>query len=81
MLEVRDNLQLATQHADLKKAKTEEDIKAVKTMFESTITGMEMTASVMDKVLKRFGVVQVDPTGDKFDPNCHEAIFMMPNPD
>ncbi len=42
---------------------------------------MDMTSSVMDKVLKRFGVVQVDPKGEKFDPNQHEAMFMMPNPE
>lgn len=40
-----------------------------------------MTSKVMDNVLKRFGVVQFSPLGEKFDPNIHEAVFMMPNPD
>lgn len=39
---------------------------------------MSMTSTVMDTVLKRFGVVQNDPKGEKFDPNQHEAIFTVP---
>lgn len=36
-----------------------------------------MTSHVMDSTLKRFGVVQFDPKGDKFDPNNHEGIFTI----
>jgi len=32
----------------------------------------------MDACLKRFGVVQSEPLGEKFDPNVHEAIFTLP---
>ena len=32
----------------------------------------------MDKTLKRFDVEQFEPLGEKFDPNLHEAVFMMP---
>lgn len=38
---------------------------------------MEMTSHVMDSTLKRFGVVQFDPKGDKFDPNIHDAVFVI----
>ena len=37
-----------------------------------------MTINVMDQTLERFDVVQFEPMGDKFDPNLHEAVFMMP---
>ena len=37
-----------------------------------------MTTDVMDKVLGKFKVVQVNPLGEKFDPNIHEAVFMIP---
>lgn len=40
-----------------------------------------MTTKTMDNVLKRFGVVQVEPMGEKFDPNVHEAVFMMQDPE
>ena len=40
-----------------------------------------MTTGVMDKVLKRFDVEQFDPMGEKFDPNIHEAVYMIPQHD
>ncbi len=41
---------------------------------------MDLTSHVMDATLKRFGVVQFDPKGEKFDPAIHEAVFMMNDP-
>ena len=40
-----------------------------------------MTTEVMDRTLKTFDVVQFDPLGEKFDPNLHEAVFMIPQHD
>ncbi len=39
-----------------------------------------MTKSELLKVLERHGVKQFDPTGEKFDPNLHEALYMAPIP-
>ena len=36
-----------------------------------------MTSHAFDNILKRYGVVQTDPMGEKFDPNIHEAVFML----
>lgn len=32
-------------------------------------------------VLKKNGVEELDPKGEKFDPNLHEAMAMIPNPE
>ena len=40
-----------------------------------------MTGQVMDKVLNKFGVVQFDPKGEKFNPNMHEAVFALQDPE
>ena len=53
----------------------------LKQKFESIVKGQEMTIDVMDKTLKRFDVEQFEPLGEKFDPNLHEAVFMMPEHD
>ena len=50
----------------------------MKTQFRNVVKGQEMTTEVMDKVLGKFDVVQFDPLGEKFDPNLHDAIFMIP---
>ena len=78
LLDVRDNLALALQHVDLEKLEENEDIESVKTLFKNLVKGQELTTTVMDKVLGKFDVIQFDPIGDKFDPNIHDAIFMIP---
>jgi len=32
-------------------------------------------------VLERFGIVEVDPEGEPFDPGLHEAMTMQPSAD
>jgi len=44
-------------------------------------TGVEMTHRLLLQTLFRYGVKPFDPTGDKFDPNRHEALFQAPMPD
>jgi molecular chaperone GrpE (heat shock protein) len=44
-------------------------------------TGIALTRDELQKTLKRFGVESFDPTGEKFDPNRHEAMYQVPIPD
>ena len=48
---------------------------------ESIREGVEMTFKQMLDVLQDFNVERVDPTGEKFDPQLHEAMTMIPSPD
>ena len=43
--------------------------------------GIEMTAKILIDVLKKNGLEELDPKGEKFDPNMHEALAMVPNPE
>ena len=52
--------------------------------FKETIVmkdGIELTAKMLVDILKKNGVEELDPKGEKFDPNLHEAIAMIPNPE
>ncbi len=42
--------------------------------------GIEMTSKILIDVLKKNGLEELDPKGEKFDPNMHEALAMVPNP-
>ncbi|KAG8762769.1 Mitochondrial matrix cochaperone, partial [Ceratobasidium sp. 428] len=42
--------------------------------------GVEMTQRSLLQSLAKYGVEQYDPTGEKFDPNFHEALYMAPVP-
>ena len=81
LLDVRDALGLAMEHVDLEATMESEDNELLKQKFESIVKGQQMTAGVMDRVLKQFDVVMFEPLGEKFDPNCHEAIFTIPEHD
>lgn len=77
LLEVRDNLQMAIDHA--KKSNIEEiaDLEECKTNFKNLFDGVSMTSTVFDKTMKRFKVEEFNPEGEKFNPSFHEAMFMV----
>lgn len=43
-------------------------------------TGVEMTQRLLLQTLFKYHVKPFDPTGDKFDPNRHEALYQAPLP-
>ena len=49
--------------------------------FKGLIEGIELTERDLLKTLERHGVKKLDPQGQKFDPNVHQAMFEIPNAD
>ena len=49
--------------------------------FKALIEGVELTERAMLAALERHGVKKLQPEGEKFDPNFHQAMFEIPNPD
>jgi molecular chaperone GrpE len=47
--------------------------------IESLIEGNEATLKLLGTVLRRFGIEELDPQGEPFDPNLHEAMTMQPS--
>ena len=47
--------------------------------LQTLIEGVEMTERSMLSALERHGVRQIEPIGQKFDPNFHQAMFEVPN--
>jgi len=41
--------------------------------------GVELTERELLKTLERHGVRKIDPQGEKFDPNLHQAMFEAPD--
>ncbi|KAK6528324.1 Mitochondrial matrix cochaperone [Arthrobotrys megalospora] len=46
--------------------------------FQNLYDGLKMTETVLMGTLKRHGLERFDPTGEKFNPNMHEATFEAP---
>jgi molecular chaperone GrpE len=74
MLSVSDNLRRALE-AIPAEAKAAGDAG-----FTALIEGVEMTERAMLAALERHGVKKLQPEGEKFDPNFHQAMFEVPNP-
>ena len=45
------------------------------------IDGVDLTGRELAKVLEKHGIRKVEPHGQKFDPNLHQAMFEIPNAD
>lgn len=75
MLAVSDNLQRALQALPPEARESEEH--GLKVLVE----GVEMIDRLMLSTLERHGVKRIEPEGQKFDPNFHQAMFEVPNPD
>jgi|TARA_B100001093_G_scaffold425581_1_gene419147 molecular chaperone GrpE len=43
----------------------------------SIIEGIEMVHRMMQESLNKFGVSRIEPHGEPFDPNCHQAVGMV----
>ena len=48
---------------------------------ESLLEGSNATLKLLANTLERFGIIEVDPAGEPFDPEFHEAISMQPSDD
>ncbi len=67
-LPVKDSLELGLNAAD------QADVA-------SLVEGMELTLKTFTTALEKLGVTIVDPTGEKFDPEQHQAMTMIDSPD
>ena len=48
--------------------------------LKSFLEGVELTERELLNVLERHGVTRIDPLGQRFDPNCHQAMYEVPDP-
>ena len=75
LLAVSDNLDRALQNAPAESG-GESNAETV-TAF---VTGVRLTDRALAAALERHGVKKIDPRGDKFDPNLHQAVAQAPSP-
>lgn len=70
LLVVADNLERSVDAAD----RSNETIKPL-------LDGVELTYKGLIDTLEKFQVAQLNPVGEPFDPQLHQAITMLDNPD
>jgi molecular chaperone GrpE len=73
LLPVVDSLEKAVEAA--------EQTEAGSDATQAIIEGMGLCQRLFLEVIAKQGVVTIDPHGEPFDPNVHQAISMVENPD
>jgi molecular chaperone GrpE len=73
MLTVADNLARALESVPAE-ARASAD-----SSMKSLIEGVELTARDLQTALGRHGVAKLEPLGEKFDPNFHQAMYEAPD--
>ena len=68
LLGVADNLSRALESIPADKRESDDAVKAI-------AEGIEMTAREFETALGRHGITRIDPLGEKFDYNLHQALF------
>ena len=76
MLNVADNLRRALESVPEagEGASLDGPLKAL-------VEGVELTERDFLKTLERYGVRRIEPMGERFDPNLHQAMYEVPNPE
>ena len=74
VLAVSDNLARALEAVP-------EDARASNDAMETLYQGVELTQRELQTAMDRHGIRQVDPLGEKFDHNFHQAMFEVESPD
>jgi molecular chaperone GrpE len=44
------------------------------------LDGVELTERELLKSLEKNGITKIEPLGEKFDPNLHQAMYEVPDP-
>ena len=68
LLGVADNLSRALENIPAGRREDDEAVKAI-------ADGVEMTAREFEAVLGRHGITRIDPLGERFDYNLHQALY------
>lgn len=73
LLEVADVLHSAIESVPIETIK--DDKNDTNNVLKNLFSGLEMTEKQLHNVFKRHGLTQINPIGEKFDPNFHQALF------
>ncbi len=74
----RDMLSVADNFARALEAIASEDTSTFSPSVQSMIDGIRLTEKELNGILEKHGVKKLDPLGEPFDHDFHQAIFEVP---
>jgi molecular chaperone GrpE len=73
VLTVADNMERALQALD------DELREKADVLVKGLLDGVELTERELLKTLEKHGIKKIEPVGEKFDPNFHQAMYEVPD--
>lgn len=70
LVDVLDNLHRACESIP-------EEERSTNAQLASLATGVEMTLKSLETAFGKFGIMRIQPMGEKFDPNLHQAVVQV----
>ena len=74
VLGVADNMRRALDAAGTELRESADD------KTKALVDGVDLTERELLKVLEKHGIKRFEPQGEKFDPNFHQAMYELPDP-
>ncbi len=68
LLPVKDSLELGLAASSISINSESEDVKKIR-------EGMELTQKMLQAALEKFGITELNPAGEKFNPEFHQAML------
>ena len=69
-----DNLARAVESAP-------DNLETLDETLQSLITGIQLSWTELQSIIEKHGIKRVEPLGEKFDYNLHQAMFEVPTLD
>jgi molecular chaperone GrpE len=77
----RDLLSVADNMTRALEAMPEKQREKADEATRNLLAGIELTSRELKQVFERYNIRRVDPLGERFDPNFHQAMFEVPDPE
>ncbi|WP_455198243.1 nucleotide exchange factor GrpE [Kaarinaea lacus] len=77
LLPVKDSLEMGLAAASNGTESKGENSETAAQLIEGT----ELTLKMLNTVMEKFGVEEIDPTGEPFNPDIHQAMSMQESPE
>lgn len=77
----RDVLTVADDFERALGAVVAEEREKAEGTLKTVLDGIDLTARALTQTLTKHGIAKIDAEGAKFDPNLHQAMFEVPNPE
>ena len=77
----RDLLSVADNMARALESVSDEERASASEAMRNLLAGIELTSRELENAFARNNIRKIEPLGEKFDPNLHQAMFDVPDPE